>query len=723
MFHHVILFHRRLIVLSASLVCVLGVLITQTARLTINEGSKHFNKAQGRLHVTKYLPTWRGSIIDRKGRVIAEDIACFDIAVPWDVITAERFKTFARRDAIDAIGRDVWEGLSPEERVELEASYWPDRKEELDQFWRIISHMAGIRIEELEERLEMIRREVDNTAIAVWERQEAEHNRKFKDSSFKKSPIREHEEPHVVFPRVTDAQAMEFERLNESFTSAVVVQHARRREYPMRHQTVQLDRSTLPSPLRSSHPFEIELNGVAELIVGSVRGDTWAEDVERRPFRSAGAVDLGGYRIGDEVGSRGLELSLEQRLRGNRGSVLLHRNGEELSRTLPVGGRDVTVTLDIVLQAKLEAILSHDLGLMKVQPWHGNKILENGIPLRGAVAVLDVETSQVIAMVSTPAIGSETDIDGYPWLNRAAEGLYPPGSIIKPLVLAAAMTDDELGHDESIECKGHYFENVKNAARCWVYTKSSGYSTHGKLASVEALARSCNYFFYDLGTRLGFERLVNWLKMFGMSEPVSAQLTRSDAEGTQGHMPSSAEIALLNERGALAFETVSISIGQGALTWSPLHAAAAYATLARGGFWRSPTLVQGNSQNTNNLYLNQEGVRLALSGLRDSVTKNYGTGTHLKINTRKEPTFNVDGIKIWGKTGTAEAPPYKKDNVEPLIEDGRHAWFVVMASSLGKTHPSVVVVVLVEHGGSGGLTAGPIANQVLHALISEGYFE
>jgi len=497
-----------------------------------------------------------------------------------------------------------------------------------------------------------------------------------------------------------------------------------------------VQRSELPAPLRESDTVEVELNAVAELLVGSVRGDTdesvhvfklpiiRKEDIERRPFRpSKDVVDLGGYRIGDEVGNRGLELSLESVLRGNRGSVKLDRNGEELERVQPIGGKDVHITLDISLQARLEAILSKDIGLMQVQSWQekSNKILNEGTPLRGAVVVLDVATSDILAMVSLPSITREywkVYADEYPWLNRASVGLYQPGSIIKPLVLAAAMTEGELEHDELIECTGHYFKDVKTRARCWSYPIA-----HGKLQAVEALARSCNIFFYELGTRLKFERLVDWLQLFGMSQPLAAQLTRPDAEGKQGHLHSQAEIQILKDRGAIAFETVSISIGQGALTWSPLHVAAAYATLARGGMWRSPRLIQGNSQNTSNLHLNQEGVRMALEGMRESVTKEYGTGSRLMINGKYEPTFNVEGVRIWGKTGTAQAPPYRIDNVTETIEGGRHAWFVVLASSLGKSTPSVVVVVLVEHGGSGGLVAGPIANQALHALAAEGYFK
>jgi len=704
------------------------VLIVRTTNLTITQGSQLFDKAQRRLQTTTYLPTWRGAIIDRKGRVIAEDIACYDIAIPWDVISGERFRESADDDAIDAIGREAWNAMSPDEKDDLVGElYLPDREKELDQFMHLVAGVADVDFAELERRLELIRSEVELTESVVWANQEKAYNRKYKDATFlepfKQMKLKEHTEAHVVLPRVTDEQAMVFSLLSESLDSAIIVQHARRREYPYKNQTILIERSELPSPMRNYDALEIQLDRVAELIVGSVRGDTWEEDLKKRPFRKKDVIDLGGYRNGDEVGNRGLEFSLEDQLRGTRGRVLYHRNGEELERTHPVGGKDVHITLDIKLQARVKAILSQDLGLMQVQPWHVNEKLLPGTPLRGAVVVLDAETSEVISMVSTPAIGSDIDVEGERWVNRAAVGLYPPGSIIKPFVLVAAITDGELKHDELIECKGHYFPNVTNVARCWIYRKKSGFRTHGKLESVEAIARSCNIFFYELGTKLGFEVLVNWLQRFGMSKPLAAQLTRPEATGRQGHIWSDAEFELMKESKAIKFETVSISIGQGGLTWSPLHAAAAYATLARNGLWRSPTLVQGNRQNIYDLELNQEGVELALDGLRDSVTKNYGTGSTLKIGSKREPTFNVDGVKIWGKTGTAQAPGYIADNISDPIEGLTHAWFVVMASSLEKTRPSVVVVVLVEHGGYGGLVAGPIANQVLHALLKEGYFK
>ena len=167
-----------------------------------------------------------------------------------------------------------------------------------------------------------------------------------------------------------------------------------------------------------------------------------------------------------------------------------------------------------------------------------------------------------------------------------------------------------------------------------------------------------------------------------------------------------------------------MAIGQGPITWTPLHAAAAYATLARGGIWKSPTILKQSEQEVVDLKLHQAGVRLAMNGLSDSISKEYGTGALLRYGPRdRDPIFNVDAVRLWGKTGTAEAPPYKvtSDGRTIEIEGLDHSWFVVMASHEDEIKPSVIVAVLIEHGGSGGRVAGPIANQVIHAIRNEGY--
>ncbi len=632
MFKSLILFHRRLLVLIAVFAAVLVVLVAQVGRLTIFQGQERFEQARGRLHLTSYLPTWRGKIIDRKGRVVAEDVASYDISIDWDLITGDRARRLAMRDAKASIGNETWKTFSPENRQRVIDSMLPDREEELQHFWQIIAAEGGISVDKLSQNLALIREEVEHMAEVVWAKQEESHRKRYGEQvQFDPSPIREQSEPHVVLPRVSDELAMQFSLLGDILDGAIHVEHSRERSYPMREQTVFLDRSTLPKPIVHFDVIEVSPENVGKRIIGDVRDEVWAEDIKRKPFRTNKGVDLHGYRAGDEVGKRGIEKSMEEVLRGKRGQIVKHRNGDELERKDPVGGDDVYVTLDMELQARIESIMSYEFGLMQVQPWHGNnKKLPEGTPLCGAVVVLDAATSEVLAMASAPALRDGHDVGGYPWLNRAAQGYYPPGSIIKPLVLVSAVTEDKLQHDEEIECVGHFFKNVKDAARCWIYRPKYNNKTHGKLKPVEAIARSCNIFFYELGTRLGFEKLLSWLQKFGMSQPLAAQLTDSNASGSEGHVPSNDDINDIKDRGALAFETVSISIGQGALTWSPLQAAAAYATLARGGIWKSPTLVIGQEQNESDLKLNQESVKLALSGLHDSVSKKYGTGSRLR---------------------------------------------------------------------------------------------
>ena len=715
-----LIFHRRLITLAFIFIGICALLSYQAVQLTIVQGSQLLEEAKSRLYNTQYLPTWRGRIIDSKGRVIAEDEASYDVAIAWDIITGQQAKNAALQNARTNVGREKWQAMLPDEKQQIVNVYLPKQLEELDNFLELISKTAKVPRSELDERMATVQKKVQKTIDAVGRSQRKAHRKLYGDVKYKQQPIAEERSFHVVVFAIDDETAMEFSRLTKHLDHAIEVQHARNRQYPQKKQTVFVNRSTLPRYLRASTVEEVVLPSVGDLLLGNIRSKVWAEDMERRPFNHEN--DLGGYRTGDEVGNRGLELSLENKLRGLRGRVIRDRFTKEVERTSATGGSDVQLTLDIALQAKIEAILSPQVGLMTVQTWHRNKALEVGTPLRGAVVVLDAN-SGVLAMASTPALPNVEDVEGYPWLNRAADGLYPAGSIVKPLVLAAASSEGLYPEDQEIECTGHYFEHEKNVARCWIYREGYDFKTHGKLKAVEALARSCNIFFYKLGTRLGFDRLLGWYQKFGLTQPLSAKLTNSSASGSQGHTPKQENIVRWKKRGELEFETISMAIGQGFITWSPLHAASSYATLARGGIWKSPTILQDGEQEVSDIELNPIGVRLAMAGLHDSLAKEYGTGAFLRYGANdREPIFNVNGVRLWGKTGTAQAPAYKKPDGS-VIPGLDHSWFLVMASHKNETKPGVIVAVLIEYGGSGGRIAGPIANQVIHALQDEGYLE
>lgn len=724
-----LLFHRRLLVLGLLLLVALGMLAWRAAQLTMTEGQDRLAKAQERLNTVQWLPTWRGRLLDRRGRILATDEPTFDVAVPWDVVTGDRANAMARRDASEAIGADAWAALSPEERASAVDLHLDARRDRLDAFWNQLASLGSISRDTLDRRLDVIRGQVQRTAASYWVRQEDAHRARFGiDTDWSPGPIREQRDVHVVLPRVDDQMAMRCRMLGQEQDGWVDVRHSRRRSYPMRSQIVTIDGTTLPRGLRRAGDVEIAVPDVGDVVIGAVRGSAWAEDVERLPFRrSDGSVDLAGYRAGDEVGSRGLEASLEGRLRGARGRVVVARDGSERDRLPPAGGEDITLTLDLALQARVQAILSPELGLAVVQPWHRNSGLPVGTPLRGAIVVLDVDSGEVLAMASTPTPSMEVEPDALPWLNRAAFGLYPPGSIVKPLVLAAGITDGVLAVNDTIACSGHFFPDVHNAARCWIYREKYGFATHGDLAPVEAIARSCNVFFYEVGSRLGLDRLLWWLERMGLGAPLGRRLTDADADGRQGHVPDGQRLSQLARRGELAFETVSMAIGQGEISWTPLHAAAAYAALARGGGWLTPSVISIDAKPLVPLGLDPRGVEMALDGLRDAVSEGHGTGTNIIHGSGdREPIFNLANIERWGKTGTAEAPPLRIDRnrdgtPDLVVQHLDHAWFLVMAAPRGADRPTVVAAILIEYGGSGGRAAGPVANQVLHALADEGY--
>jgi penicillin-binding protein 2 len=391
----------------------------------------------------------------------------------------------------------------------------------------------------------------------------------------------------------------------------------------------------------------------------------------------------------------------------------------------------------------VQAILSHELGLTRVQPWHNNSdALPYGRALNSSAVVLDVETGEILAMVSMPTMAmgqrmseARRKIDD-PWVNRPVEGIYPPGSIIKPLVLSAAVMERVHTVGTPIECRGHFFENNPNNARCWIYRPQFGMIGHGPLRTEEALARSCNVYFYTLADRLGMARLSNWFRRFGLGSPLDVGLQSPVGLGEHGgQVPDEEVIAKFRRTGELDFASVIMGIGQGPVTWTPVQAANAYAMLARGGVARDATLVPDDMRishrpSREHLALPESLVNAALEGLRQSVAEPFGTGYQVRYEQNSELSpdriINAESVIVWAKTGTAQAPPLRVDTTgdgEPdsLLRELSHAWFVGLVGPKSTKKPTHAIAVLVEYGGSGGRVAGPIANQIIRALQKEGY--
>ncbi|MEE2906522.1 MAG: penicillin-binding transpeptidase domain-containing protein [Planctomycetota bacterium] len=742
-----IMFQRRLMLLMACGIVACLLMMGQLVRLAIVEGGIHRTEAESRLQFHEWIPTWRGTIFDRHGRPLARDEPGYEIAVSWRAITGTWAEYMAIHEARDSVDQGMWNSFSPEEREARIAVVLPEWKAVEQQLWAYIAEASGDAIEDIDQTLDSQRARVQHMAAVVWDRQQQRHEARYGVSdAFKVRPIAEQQGFHVVVPHVTDEGALPLQAFSERWPSLVQVRYARHRSYPNETIDVTIDQGHMPRPLRSKRDRIAHVERVADQLLGRVRYDVWAEDMARRPFQDGrtGVIDRGGYRQVDRVGARGIEQGWEDQLRGERGVVVTSRRTGDVLREPPVPGHDVVLSIDAELQARVEAILDVAGGLTRVQPWHGNQQLPIGEPLAAAAVVLDIPTGEILAIASTPTLldaDSMSEVEQQersPWVNRAVAATYPPGSIVKPLVLAAALMENTVKPDSMIECQGHYFSERDDVARCWIYRPRFGMATHGSLAASEALGRSCNCYFYELGARLGLERLADWLSWFGMGQSIPTGLGGPNDviwESASGSLPDQSQRDSLHAQGEARFESVMMSIGQGRLTWTPLHAANAYATLVRGGKRLPPTLVRGHrgvldeDVVDDERELTPEVVRTVLDGLKFGVTKSWGTGSRIKYGEGDyEPIFTVPGVSVMGKTGTAQSPPWVRDvNGNGHIAPGErttgleHAWFVGLVGDDSAALPRYAIAVLIEYGGSGGRVAGPVANQIVEALRDEGY--
>ena len=751
------MFSRRLLLLAVGAFVVVGVLLGQLSRLTVVEAAIWREKAEAVLVHRRLIPTARGQILDRRMRVLAVDKPGYDVCVRYPVITGDWAYQQGRRAAYRA-NRHLWQQIDDEQRQRLIAQYQRPFNEEVQDLWQALSQVEEGGRQRLEAQKDIVIRRVKQTASVVWARrlerrlEEEEEGVSLADVS---GPIGEQLAAHALLTNVSPSSLVRVRSLiaraihdpEMAVWGQVSIEASRYRRYPFETMTLELDRSTLPIPLRQSRPVEVTLEGVGQHLIGALRG-IWKEDADRRPYRTTDGddqmmIDLGGYLPGDRTGRWGIEKSQEDRLRGVRGLVASRLDLDQQDRREPVAGGDVVLTVDIQLQGRIQAIMDPQFGLMKVQAWHSNSPSQDplspqyGQPLNGVAVVLDVANSYVLAAVSMPAFSLRQlhedpssvwgDKVNQPFLNRPIARAYQPGSTVKPLVLAAGVTDRKIGYDQKITCAGHLDPDANDRYRCWIYKLYD--SVHGPLGASEAIARSCNIYFYTMGRRLGAQRLVGWYNQLGLGKVTGCGLD----EEVGGDLPDLDHSDSPYSAGFSSADAIFMAIGQGPVRWTALQAAGCYATLARGGYAISPTFVMvgqpDRPQIGRDLGLDPRGVELAMQGMADAVNRRYGTAHSLSLLDR-EPVFNIEGVRLYGKSGTAQGVPLWVDvdgdgrftrEIDRIAKRGDHAWVICLVQRPGSPRPDYVVAVVVEYGGSGGTVAGPVVNQILHAMRAEGY--
>jgi penicillin-binding protein 2 len=430
------------------------------------------------------------------------------------------------------------------------------------------------------------------------------------------------------------------------------------------------------------------------------------------------------YDPNDRVGLNGVELTFERQLRGAKGSryVEVDYLGREMrpigDPISPLPGNNLHLTLDLRLQKIADDVLQDALA----------RILSNS----GVVIAMDPRNGEILAMVSIPSYDNNLFSHGisardyealsadplHPLVNHAISGQYPPGSVFKLITAPAALEDGVLDYETRFLCQGtmsipdKYVPERTWPFYCWL---SQG---HGKVNVVEAVAQSCDIYFYvaagGLGEYpgLGADRLADYARAFGLGEPTGIKLSGESS----GLVPDAEWKWDTYKELWLTGDTYNMAIGQGQVLATPLQMLNATAAIASGGVLYKPQIVQEitdaegrlvesfEPEEIRRIPISEEHVALTLQGMRDAVT--HGTAIEAY-----HPS-----LEVAGKTGTAEYfGPRDRQGDLPT-----HAWYTCFAPA---EDPEIALVVFVEGGGEGSQIAVPIGAEILRQYFDLPEFE
>jgi penicillin-binding protein 2 len=665
------------------------------------------------------IPSHDGRIIAADGEVLAEDQQLFGITVHYRWLEEPPDPAWLKAQALAHLDR-------PQKRDPQAIAHEQARVlEQRSQLWNRLSHSTGLNLDSLVKRRREIQRQVEHIYGLVDERQTARHAKISKVNetvppasgiwnqawqalvgALTTPPVREATEPvvireqldyHLLIPEVPVETAVEVEAHPELYPGTRVALSSRR-VYPQ--------------------------GAIAPHLVG-YRTPIDNEDLRarRKQFPHGDPLD---YQPGDSLGRAGLERYYERHLRGLRGlrKLTLNRRGEVL-QTEEVRaahyGDDLVLSLSLPLQRDAEQLLDDCLGHEHLDETNGKPL---PIPPGGAIVALDVRTGAVLAAASAPRFDLDlfTEHDGAAWkealddsrkplFHRATEMALPPGSVFKVLSAIAFIESGKLDPQREFHCQGYLDDPDRN--RCFIF-RSFG-ASHGDINLVDALAQSCNVYFFSAARRIGAAPLYDWASQFGFGRP-----TGIDLPGERGgNLPRLTTTGLSKQRAPrgdrAAGDAMQLAIGQAKLTTTPLQIARFMAAVGNGGKLVTPKLVDSagpatiddrspadDSSADSSLRpipeLSSRTLEWVRMGLAQVVADRHGTGYK---------TVRLNEITIAGKTGTAEPGGGKPD----------HAWF---AGYVPAERPKIAFVVVLENAGSGGHAAGPVARKLVQSLLVHG---
>ena len=702
----------RFILLWMGMVLPLFAIVGRAGQLQLNLQDEFANAFSILNVTTEDIPARDGRILSADGVVLATDVQTFDVVIHYPVIQDP-----PESDWVEARAKPRLNKKDRRDKRKL-----TDEKtkvmDETNRFWSDLTELTGQRPEEILEsrqkvqarvvqikedvlrrhRERQLARETDTTpespsSIWDWGIVLLQMN-PTRERSYGPDRIEEELQYHTIISDVSTDVKEEIEAHPKRYPYARVLVHTRR-TYPQRE--------------------------LASHLIGHRKPLSVEQLQERKSTYPNG--DPQDYRLGDPCGLSGLEREYDSILKGIRGKrkIVKNRRGqivESLIVNEPQHGRDVSLTLDSEIQHQAEQILTK---AMKVVTNPGTVDLESRpgtyrLPTRpqgAAIVALDIHTGAIIAAASAPRFDLnllvsadqeswediETDKQN-PLFSRATKMKLPPGSVFKVITAVASIESGKMPPDVAIPCRG-YLDDEKHH-RCFTFLHQG--LGHGDVTLADALCRSCNVYFYTAARRMGPQVIVDWASAFGIGQPTGIDLPTEEP----GRLPSPESKRTRWKPG----DTLDLAIGQAELQVTPLQMARVMAGIANDGYLVTPHLAANSGpasldeSDSIRKSLGEKEVR-PIPGLHshtlDYVRKGLTMVVHDPHGTAYK-TVRMKEVTIAGKTGTAQT-----SGVD-------HAWF---AGYVPAERPRIAFVVVLEHGGSGGKAAGPVAHDFVKTLIDK----
>jgi len=698
-----IMYDKRIkifIIFSSLLLLVCLARLAQMQLISISSVQQEVAELKERRGLTQQLNTLRGKILDRRGRILAADEPSFWVHIDYK-LSCYLDERVQKSLIISTAKKD-----DPEQTISDMKEEIHNKIEELQQIINVCAQLGSLDPSEIQGEIEKINN-------FIWNRQTFQAWRQ----KFPNSEVFDNYDNIISIP-LSVAIADFNEKLPDPDKRIELISKAdiseMKRKWPLlklntdddifaaQLEFLNVDGVEIFPIVQRSYPY----GSVAAQTIGWVGPATQQEDKEL--FEND---RMQRYLEGEVCGREdGVEYVCEPILRGRRGEKSFDIDEQLVSRTESRLGQDVVLTLDIELQKRIEKYLTnynHD---------------PNCGPGMSAV-ILDVATGDILALVSLPVYDLNrirydygdlaADADK-PLINRAINARYPPGSVVKPMILIAGLETGMITTDRVIPCPAQ--PAPENWPDCLIYRKGrSGHSLMWENNARNAIKGSCNIYFSRLADSIDPVILQHWLYMFGYGRNALSPPRTSDGKEIDRNLrqlpgiissriPRDKNLTMEQMPPLRDTERRYYGIGQGSLRATPLQVANAMATIARGGFAKSPRLfLEMQDSEVVPLNISEKTLSTVYGGMYAVVNEAHGTA-----NKQFGPflqTLTEQDVKLYGKTGSTEAP--------------EHAWFAGFAEDgIGR---KLAFAVVVEGGQHGSSDAAPLVRDIIQFCIESGY--